>query len=415
MKKIKKPLSLIFAVIMVMSSCFIMSSAKIATNDYVAEQTVSDDGTKVKDVKVQICANKGNWQNYPENSLQAVQNCSSDYVSVDIKVTSDGIPVLMADDTVERTCVDESGKTAKGKVSDYTFEKIQKLYLRNGNGGPHNQKTEFTVPSLKDVISLTGGKSLILDFKTEDLDKVYKVVYDMNAQTRVVLRPDGKAKDVIAALAAKETVPETIVKYDGSIIFGVNKAIQAAKDSGLHMVQLGSRNQYGVIFYESVENKIRRSGLRAVFSMTDGYNAKRNDNVTGWDDVISHGYSIIETDYPEILAEYVSQSEIMRQRLMELTGEKEAYKDGSYPRNLTDEYGSAYNSASETIKNTASQSQLAQCYTRLNNARNALNVAQGTKTAQSVLNFSIGRIIAAVLCLAAAVAAQIFFYKRRKK
>ena len=181
------------------------------------------------------------------------------------------------------------------------------------------------------------------------------------------------------------------------------------------MVQLGSRNQYGVIFYESVENKIKSSMLKGVFSMTDGWNAKREDNFTGWDDVISHGYSIIETNYPAQLNEYIRQTEEARTALAELVAKCAEYDSKDYPQNIYESYKTIYNEALSLLGGSASKAQLTQAYTKLNEICSELDVAQGTSISEAALKITPGRVIAAVLCLAAVIAAQVFFFKRRKK
>lgn len=417
MKNFRKILALIIAAVMVAASAipaFAAVSTEAVDLEEKAQAAVEKEQEQIS-LRVKVCANKGNWRNYPENSIEAVLNATADYVSVDIRVTKDGIPVLMEDETIDRTCVDKDGKAVSGKVSDYSFEELQKFSLRMGNGGPHNTKTDYKIPALSDVLAKTNGKELILDFELSDFDAVYNIISTSYKQTDVIFRINGKAKDVVDTLSGKESVPETILKYDGNIIFSVNDTIKTAKESGLHMVQLGDKNQYGVIFYQSVEDNIKENGLTAVFSMTDEYNAKRPDNISGWDDVISHGYSVIETDYPELLNTYVNESENVRQLLATLIGKNAEYESGSYPKNLKEEYTNAYNEAVSVSGGIASQSQLSQSYTRLNDACNALNLAEGTTTQQSALKISVGRIIAAVLCLAAVVAAQVYFYKRRIK
>lgn len=423
MKRIIKPLSLILCLVIALSSCFIGVYAAVGTQNgeearqealQQAEKEEKKAEEKLKSVDILVCANKGDWSNAPENSVQAIEACASQYVSVDVRVTKDGVPVLMEDETLERTCVDADGKAAKGRVDELTYEEIKKFCLRNKNGGPHNAATANTVPALRNALDAAENKILVLDFNLSDLDVIYDFVYEYQAQERVIFRIDGKADEVVSALSKKEKSPETIIKYDGNIIFSVNSAIKSTKNSGLGMVQLGTKNQYGVIFYKSVEDKINENGLTAVFSMTGDYNGKRSDNISGWDDIISHGYTMIETDYPALLAQYVANSSDLRQSLIELTANKDEYSKGTYPKNLLDDYKKAYDTAVEYIGKPASQSQLAQAYTDLNDACNALNLAEGQRTSQAVLNFSAGRIITAVLCLAAVVAAQIFFYKRRK-
>ena len=368
---------------------------------------------------VKVCANKGNWQNAPENSIKAINDCTCDFVSVDVKLTADGVPVLMEDETVSRTCAsDKNGKAVDGRVSEMKSADITGLYLRNKNGGINSTVTDETVPTLENVLAKTD-KTLILDFSLEALDAVYDTVSSASASQRVIFRIDGDKDDIISAVSKKEKLPEIILKYDGSIIFSVISTINAAKESGLQKVQIGSKNQYGVIFYDSVKNKIRNSSLEAVFSMTDGYNAKRGDNTVGWDDVISHGYSIIETDYPELLSAYVKESEALRQKITELlkeSAEEYDFSDGIYSENLIKKYKTAVEDTEALLETAASESQLAEAYTKLNIACNELRVNDGAENEISAkLNFSAGRIIAAVLCLAAVVAAQIYFVKRRKK
>ncbi len=420
----KKFISILLCMILAVSACAFTAFASLgsASSEEVqaketekAPENEEKEEAFVPDKTVKVCANKGNWENAPENSLEAISACDCEYISVGVKVTSDGTPVLMADDTLLRTCVDENGKTAKGSVSDYTLAEIQNFYLRNRNGGPHNKKTDCKIPTLSEALSAAFGKKLIIDFAIDDLDVVLEAINTSASNSTAVLRPSGKTGDIITKLSMKESVPETIIKYDGNIIFSVNKAIKSARESGLHLVQLGTKNQFGVIFYENVEKRIKNSSLSAIFSMTDGYNGKRGDNVAGWDDVIAHGYSIIETDYPEMLKAYVQQSEELRQKLSTLTEKMNEYKDGAYPKNLMETCGTAYKTAVETKDGVASLAQLNEAYSNLNNAFNALDLAEGTSTTEAALKFSFSRIITVVLCLCAVVAAQIFFVKRRKK
>ena len=403
----KKILSVIMCVVLIMSACCLAAFAAKAEND----SSLQNDNT----AKILVCANKGDWQNAPENSVKAIKKCKCDYVSVDVKVTADGVPVLMEDETVDRTCVDENGNAVKGKVSELTYEEIKEFYLRNRNGGLHNEKTKEKVPSLAKVLNETFGQTLILDFALSDLDAVYNIIDTAGAYPQIIFRIDGKAKDVKAALSAMSIVPSFILKYDGNIIFSVNSTINAVKNSGLTMVQLGTKNQYGVIFYKNVENKMQSSMIKGVFSMTDGWNAKRDDNYIGWDDVISHGYSIIETNYPAQLNEYISQTEEARAALAELVAKCAEYDSKDYPQNIYESFKAAYNNALSLSGGNASKAQLTQAYTKLRGLCNELDVAQGTSISEAALKITPGRIIAAVLCLAAVVAAQVFFIKRKEK
>ncbi len=419
MKKTVKIISVLLCIVIAISSCMVSAFAKVeAGNIQKPEETQTSAAEEPFDsqkVAVKIIADKGDWSQVPENSKGSIMCCSSKYISVDIQLTSDGVPVLMEDETVERMCVTADNKAVSGKVRVYKSEEITKLFLRNRNGGPHNSITNENVAKLSDVLEISNDKILILDFKIGDLDAVYKTVYDADASKRVIFRIDGNTKDVISALSKKDSVPETIVTYNGNIIFSVNSTIKKAHKSGIELVQLGTKNQSGVIFYNSVSKKLKKNSVNAVFSMTDGFNGKREDNVTGWDDIISHGYLYIETNYPDLLSDYVSDSETIRERLFSLLLKETEYENGKYPRNLKKDYDKALKYAKEVSKSTASKSMLMKAYTDLDNAMNQLNISEGSNTSSAVFTVTPAKIVIAVLCLGAVVAAQIYFIKRRKK
>ena len=91
-----------------------------------------------------IIAHRGDWRYAPENSLRGFANCIKsgfDAIEVDVRMTKDGVLVIMHDETVNRTT------DGKGKVSDLTFEEIKKLHLKT----PTNYVSDQTVPSFEEV------------------------------------------------------------------------------------------------------------------------------------------------------------------------------------------------------------------------------------------------------------------------
>ncbi|MBQ7596035.1 MAG: glycerophosphodiester phosphodiesterase family protein [Clostridia bacterium] len=363
--------------------------------------------------RIIVCTSKGLHTAYPENSIEAVNAAQSEFVSVSVKTTKDGTPVLMADETVERMCVDEEGKSVSGRVDSYSFDEIKEFYLKKGTGGTA-EKTETKVPSLSELLNVVSGKIIVVDVNYNDLDAVLEVLNTEKNRQMTILRIDGNTQKIIDKLSSAGKVPNVILKYNGNIIFSVNSTIKKAAESGLNLVQLGTKNHHGVIFYKSVEKKIRKNGLTAVFSMTEPYNARREDNVTGWDNAVSHGFTVIETNYPELLGDYVSECGKTKDELNKLLEECSVYKDGNYPKDLKYEFNRAYKAAQEAVGKVSSQSQLGSALTSLSKASQALKQAENESTAASLFHFSAGRIITVVLCLAAVAAAQIYFYKRRQ-
>ena len=60
---------------------------------------------------VVVVAHRGDWRNYPENSLPAIESCirmGVDVVEIDLKLTKDSVLVLSHDRTLNR-CTTGSG------------------------------------------------------------------------------------------------------------------------------------------------------------------------------------------------------------------------------------------------------------------------------------------------------------------
>ena len=92
-----------------------------------------------------VVAHRGDWRNFPENSLEAIDNAvrmGVDIVELDVKKTKDGELILMHDRALDRTT------TGKGLVSEATLDYIRGLKLKNGC----NRRTIHKVPTLEEAL-----------------------------------------------------------------------------------------------------------------------------------------------------------------------------------------------------------------------------------------------------------------------
>ena len=97
------------------------------------------------DQYVMVIAHRGDWRNFPENSIEAIRSAIKlgvDMVEIDIRKTKDGNLILMHDETVDRTT------NGIGKVSEMTFSEIEELRLMSGVGVP----TDFKIPTLNEAL-----------------------------------------------------------------------------------------------------------------------------------------------------------------------------------------------------------------------------------------------------------------------
>lgn len=92
-----------------------------------------------------ICAHRGYWRDVPENTLEAVQaalDLNAETIELDVRLTHDGVPVLMHDWALDRTT------SGSGFVADWPAQHVTELVRRDGAGQP----TNITVPTLEDAL-----------------------------------------------------------------------------------------------------------------------------------------------------------------------------------------------------------------------------------------------------------------------
>jgi glycerophosphoryl diester phosphodiesterase len=257
--------------------------------------------------KVQVTAHRGDWRNEPENSLRAFKSAAAmgvDIVELDLKKTSDGIIIIMHDGTIDRTT------NGKGKPSDYTFHEIRKLGLKNGIG----RVTKNVIPTLKEVMLALKGTGVKVN-----LDKSY----DYYEEAFAVLKETGTLKNAVF----KAEVPYNLLKHKypkliDSIIYMpvVNldrpEARQVIADYLKNMKPYAFELNFTKDTSSILTNNqfITQTGakvwLNSLWASLDaGHDddtAVEQDNKTdSWDWLINHGATIIQTDRPQLMLEYL--------------------------------------------------------------------------------------------------------------
>jgi glycerophosphoryl diester phosphodiesterase len=94
----------------------------------------------------------------PENTIRALKRgmeCA-DFVEIDVRLSSDGIPVVIHDETVDRTT------NGRGPLSDFTVAQLKELDAGAGE----------KIPTLREVLDLVGSSSgLVVEIKEEGIEK----------------------------------------------------------------------------------------------------------------------------------------------------------------------------------------------------------------------------------------------------
>lgn len=124
---------------------------------------------------VAVCAHRGYWRErgVPENSLFAIQRAVDtgiEMVELDIKMSADGIPVLMHDVTLGRV-TNASTRFKKGSnpsVNWFTSGDLQQLKLKDRYGNLTNQNLPTLEQALDYIKSQRLSVVIVLDIKDKE-------------------------------------------------------------------------------------------------------------------------------------------------------------------------------------------------------------------------------------------------------
>ena len=279
------------------------------------------DAVKDPNGDVIVVAHRGCWNDgAPENSLAAIARCieiGADMIEIDVAVTRDGIPILMHDETLDRTT------PTSGRLADFDWATIREVRLREGAGGPSAALTDQTIPLLRDALELIRGRILVnLDVKGAVFDKAFRVVTDV-----------GVSHQILMKMAAAPESPELLnAAFRGRTLF--MPIIRECTQRDLHnnctsrlSEYVPSYEQYDPVAYEITfsTEKFLTEGVPAIRAMGGriwvntlsphqaagiiDVNAVRDPAGT-WGRVISLGGNIIQTDYPDVLIRFLKAQDL---------------------------------------------------------------------------------------------------------
>ena len=267
---------------------------------------------------VMVVAHRGCWSAAaPENSMAAMRRCDAigaDIVEIDVGVTADGTPVLMHDETVDRTT------DGSGAIIEMPLEQVRGLRLRSGLGGADVEMTDETIPTLEEALAYARGRFLVnLDMKAEAFDRAYEVVEALGMQDQTLMKMSALPDDPMLRNArfVGRTLFMPIIRECTGQIGGL-----ACTDAISALAPDFSR--YDPVAYEIVysASEFLREGVSAMQALggriwvntldptlagghTDALAVTDPD--AHWGEVIRDGANIIQTDQPALLLDYLQR------------------------------------------------------------------------------------------------------------
>lgn len=277
----------------------------------VAQNRVDTILTKLRNPNQQevlVVAHRGDWRNFPENSIAAIESAIKmgvDIVELDVQRTKDGQLILMHDATLDRTT------TGKGKVNEWTLDSIKTLKLKNGCA----IKTKHEVPTLEEALLHAKGKILInLDKADRYFDEVY-LLLAKTGTTRQIIMKGGKSPEEVRKQFGpylKEVIYMPIVNLD--------------QPKAIEHIQTFINEMNPVAFELLYKNKESKIPIQAKELLSGKsliwYNTLWDTLAGGHDDDMAlenkdkaYGYlikelgaRIIQTDRPQMLIDYLKEN-----------------------------------------------------------------------------------------------------------
>lgn len=288
------------------------SQVQIANKDRVEEKSTNKIYQLLKQLNnsngtdVLVIAHRGDWRNFPENSLEGFSSAIDmgvDIIEMDVAKTKDNHLVIMHDKTLDRTT------NGKGLVSDWTLDSLRKLYLKDGLG----IETKFRIPTLEEALFVCKGKALVnLDKSYEFFNEAYDVARKTSTTKQIVMK--GYDKTVDQVMADFGTKLDTITFMP---IINLDNQPNAMKIIDDYQTKLKVK-AFELVFSKDTSKvltrfpQIKEKGSRIwVNSLWPSMNAghedneavKNKDSIYGW--YLKKGVNMIQTDRPQLLIDYL--------------------------------------------------------------------------------------------------------------
>jgi len=257
---------------------------------------------------VAVVAHRGDWRNWPENSIPAIEsaiNMGVDMVEIDVKMTHDSVLVLCHDWTIDRTT------TGSGAVRDYTYEQLLSYDLKRGHG---IAIPGLKMPTLRQALEVCKDRVLVnVDQGFDYYDLVLALTEELGVTGQVIIK-SGWSSEKVATVMNKYEKNMTYMP-----VVGISEETDLSVcDEYFTLTPPAFELCFGELNekVKSIASKVAASGAKVWVntlwgSLCGNYDDDRafvspdTDSVYGY--ILGIGANIIQTDRPEFLIKYLEK------------------------------------------------------------------------------------------------------------
>lgn len=257
-----------------------------------------------------VVAHRGDWRNFPENSIAAINNAIKmgvDMVELDVQRTKDSVLILMHDETLDRTT------TGSGKVAETNLKTIKSLRLRNGVA----IKTIHSVPTLEEALLFSKGRIMInLDKADRYFDEVFVLLEETGTTEQIVMKGNKSLEEVRELYGAylNDVIYMPIVNLDKPDAKDqIQFFLEELKPVAFELLYKKDSNPLSI----EINNIIGNNSLIWYNTLWDTMAGGHDDDMSLKNPDRGYGYlidtlgaRIIQTDRPEFLLNYLQRREL---------------------------------------------------------------------------------------------------------
>jgi len=192
----------------------------------------------------------------PENTLESISTAFDfglECVEIDVKISKDNVPLLLHDDTLDRTT------NGSGLVCDFSFDEISQL---DAGCYFYNSKTKIKVPSLTSVLELVKKKqkNLNIELKPNKNNEVLNVKKVLEEIKKISYKKIFFSSfDLLSCIILKESSPDLLCGFlnDDFNKININETIDICKKYNFFSCGINLNAFSDLIVNKFVENEIQ--------------------------------------------------------------------------------------------------------------------------------------------------------------
>ncbi len=285
--------------------CFMITLAAAVTAGNRAKEIIDIINDPATDY-VLVASHRGDWRNYPENSLPAMNSAIKmgvDIIELDLAMTKDSVLVVCHDRTIDRTT------TGKGLIKELPYDSIKNVFLKTG----HGIATKYRMPTLREALAMCKDRAVVnIDKGWQYYDQVIAITDELGVTDQMLIKGNKPLEKVRKSMKRH---PNKMIYF--AIVDYTKKNAQDIADG--YLASKITPTAYEVVWpeftpkvQETIKKFLARGGKLWVNALWPSHNGGLCDDAAFegnpaevYGELLKTGASFVQSDRPTLILEYL--------------------------------------------------------------------------------------------------------------